>query len=106
MIKFLLKWAWSTLAVGLLFDACSTQLFYNVSRLEGADLKLRIGFALGGLVGDIPAIAIAAILISAIVFALTRKISPRIFVLSLGFGCFLNALIIHPIMVQIYKPHF
>ncbi|MGC2048458.1 MAG: hypothetical protein WA635_07600 [Gallionella sp.] len=102
-VKFLLKWAWSILAFGLIFDAFSTQLIYDVPRLEGARIINRAAFALGGLLGDIPVIVIVGIIIAAVArFGFSRTISLRIFVVSLALASIINALIILPILRALY----
>lgn len=103
-VKFLLKWSWIILAFGLVFDAFSTQLIYDVPRLEGAGIIMRAAFALGGLLGDIPSIVIVGIIITAVAkVGFVQTISLRIFVVSLALASVLNALIIHPIMLALYS---
>lgn len=101
-MTFLIKWAWSILAFGLVFDAFSTQLIYDVPRLEGAGIATRVAFALGGLMGDIPSIIIVGIIIAAVAWVgFAWTISLRIIVLSLALASVFNALIIHPIVVAL-----
>jgi hypothetical protein len=103
-VKFLLEWAWSILALGLVFDAISSQLFYVVPRLEGAPIINRAAFAFGYLLGEIPIIAIAGVIVAAIArVTFVRTISLRIIVVSLALGSVLDALIIYPILHAIYS---
>lgn len=85
-----------------MFDAFSTQLIYDVPRLEGAGIIMRAAFALGCLMGDIPSIVIVGILIAAVArVGFAQTISLRIFVVSVAIASVINALIIRPILLAL-----
>lgn len=97
-MSILLKWAWPILAFGLAFDAFSTQIFHDVPSLEGAGAIVRIAFAFGGLLGDLPIIAVIGIVITAVFKArLSSKLSPRVIGASIGLASVCNAVIVLPI---------
>lgn len=99
----LMQRAWMLLGLGLLFDAFSMQLLYPVPYLDGAGPIKRGLFALGQLVGDIPAIIVAGLVALAIArLAFVPRIDARLVAVCIAIGCVLSGLLIRPVMLAAF----
>lgn len=102
-MTILLKWAWPLLVLGLLFDAFAMQLTSHIPYLENATIGGRSAFALGSLAGDLPVILIVGIIALVVLrISCVPTINFKVFAVSLAFGSVFNALLLHPILIEMF----
>ena len=103
-MRYLLRWAWPFLALSVLFEAYSYQLFYN--SLSGASLfgnpMFLLGFFIGIFIGDSPSILIVAAIVIGVYWAYSRAISVRLVAVSFGIGCLATAAVVRPLLTAYY----
>ena len=98
-MKFLLRWAWPFLAISILFEAFSDQIFYG--RTLSASLVENLAFSLGMLIGDFPIIFIVAVIAAVLLRMVYKVINARTIAVSLAIGCLVTAILIRPIITQL-----